>query len=621
MIIKMNKYSFLIFHKEYSDFLVRLRDLGVVHIRQNNDTKQVEEIKALLAEQKQIRATIDRMNTMWSSAGITADDLKPVSEYLHVSHDSFSTAQKYIETIATIDTEIETNQKKVNELNQLKGELKIWGDFDPQLLKRLADAGQEIRFWSVPLPQYKPEWEEQYGAIIISDARRIASFVTVTPTGMSPKISAEKVDLPMRSLSDIEREISEITEETARLRESLVYLSHDKSVMERHLSELEDVYNMSNALLQGEAMFDDALIVLEGYIPAEQSEGLEKALDTEGYAYTQLEIKETDDVPVKLKNNFFVKVFEPIVKLFSLPNYHEIDPTPFVAPFFMLFFAMCFGDAGYGLFLLILCSIFKVKAKDNLKPVLSLFQWLGGAAAVIGFFSGSFFGIELAKVEALAAVRQFFISSDNMMIIAIAVGLVQIIVAKFVGAYKVKVQKGTRHALSPFAWVIFIIVMLAIVLFGLPQVDLQLPTYVNYILYGIAGCCAVIMLFFNSPGKSIFFNIGSSLWTAYNTASGLLGDSLSYIRLFAIGLTGAILGNVFNTLAISMTDGIPMYVRWLPMLIILLIGHTINFGLAMIGSLVHPVRLIFVEYFNNSDFEGGGQAYAPLKKNSLTQDQ
>lgn len=620
MIIKMNKYSFLIFHKEYSDFLVRLRDLGVVHIRQNNDTKQVEEIKALLAEQKQMRQTIDRMTSIWSIAGLTPEELKPANEYLHISADSFSTASKYIETIATIDAEIEANLKKVNELNQLKSELRVWGDFDPQLLRRLAEAGQEIRFWTIPLPQYKTEWEEQYGAIIISDARRIASFVTVTPTGVVPKISAERVDLPMRSLSDIEREVEEISAETERLRESLVYLSHDKSVLERHLSELEDVYNMSNALLQGEAMFDDSLIVLEGYIPAEQSEGLEKALDAEGYAYAQLEIKDTENVPIKLKNNFFVGVFEPIVKLFSLPNYHEVDPTPFVAPFFMLFFAMCFGDAGYGLFLLILCSFFKIKAKENLKPVLSLFQWLGGAAAVIGFFSGSFFGIELAKVEALASIRKFFISSDNMMIIAIAVGLVQIIVAKFVGAYKVKIQKGTRHALSPFAWVIFIIVMLAIVLFGLPQVDIQLPAYSNYILYGIAGLCAVVMVFFNSPGKGILFNIGSSIWTAYNTASGLLGDSLSYIRLFAIGLTGAILGSVFNTLAISMTDGIPIYVRWLPMLIILLLGHAINFGLAMIGSLVHPVRLIFVEYFNNSDYEGGGQAYSPLKKNSLSQD-
>lgn len=614
MIVKMNKYSFLIFHKEYSDFLIRLRDLGVVHIHENNDTKQVEEIKTLLAEQKHAHQLLDRMSSLWSASGLAVADLRAAEDYPHVSRESLTDAQRYVETIEVVDAQIDLKQKKVNELQQLKGDLSVWGDFDPALLRSLAAKGQEVRFWTTPLTQYREEWESQYGAIIISDARRIASFVTVTPTGVIPQISADKVDVPMRRLSDVVAEIEAEQVELARLRESLVYLGHDRSALESKLAELEETYSMSNALLQGEALFEDSLIVLEGYIPADQAAAMETALDTGGYAYTQLEIQESDDVPIKLKNNFFVRLFEPIVRLFSLPNYHELDPTPFVAPFFMLFFAMCFGDAGYGLFLLILCTFMKTKVKSDLKPVLSLFQWLGGAATVIGFFSGSFFGVELAKVDALASVRQFFISSDNMMVIAIAVGLLQIIVAKFVGAYKVKVQRGMRHALSPFAWALFIVTLLAIVIFGLPQLQMQVPAYLSYVLYAIAGCCAVVMVFFNSPGKGILFNIGSSLWTAYNTASGLLGDSLSYIRLFAIGLTGAILGSVFNTLAISMTEGMPIYVRWLVVLLILLLGHSINFGLAMIGSLVHPVRLIFVEYFNNSDFEGGGQAYNPLKK-------
>ena len=97
-------------------------------------------------------------------------------------------------------------------------------------------------------------------------------------------------------------------------------------------------------------------------------------------------------------------------------------------------------------------------------------------------------------------------------------------------------------------------------------------------------------------------------------ASGLLGDTLSYIRLFAIGLTGSILGGVFNTLAISMTEGMNIVLRLICMAIILLLGHAINFGLCTISSLVHPLRLIFVEYYKNAEFEGGGKAYTPFKK-------
>ena len=108
-------------------------------------------------------------------------------------------------------------------------------------------------------------------------------------------------------------------------------------------------------------------------------------------------------------------------------------------------------------------------------------------------------------------------------------------------------------------------------------------------------------------------NFGTGLWDAYGMATGLLGDLLSYIRLFALGLTGGVLGSVFNQLAMQMTDGMNWYIRWLPMLLILLFGHGINFALCMISSFVHPMRLTFVEFFKNADFEGGGKAYDPFR--------
>jgi V/A-type H+-transporting ATPase subunit I len=97
-------------------------------------------------------------------------------------------------------------------------------------------------------------------------------------------------------------------------------------------------------------------------------------------------------------------------------------------------------------------------------------------------------------------------------------------------------------------------------------------------------------------------------------ATGLLGDLLSYIRLFALGLTGGVLGSVFNALAYDMTSSLPWFVRWLPMILILLAGHGITFALSMISAFVHPMRLTFVEFFKNADFSGGGKEYTPFKK-------
>ena len=124
----------------------------------------------------------------------------------------------------------------------------------------------------------------------------------------------------------------------------------------------------------------------------------------------------------------------------------------------------------------------------------------------------------------------------------------------------------------------------------------------------------LVAFVYNTPGKNIIMNLGTGLWNTYNMASGLLGDTLSYIRLFAIGLTGGILGGVFNDLAFSMTDGMNIVLRVLVVLLILVMGHTINFCLCMISSLVHPIRLTFVEYYKNAEFAGGGKPYKPFKQ-------
>lgn len=131
---------------------------------------------------------------------------------------------------------------------------------------------------------------------------------------------------------------------------------------------------------------------------------------------------------------------------------------------------------------------------------------------------------------------------------------------------------------------------------------------------GIAGVSLLVAMLYNTPGKNVFLNVGSGLWNMYNIVSGLLGDTLSYIRLFALGLTGAILGGVFNSLAMQMTADMSLIPKIILMAFILLFGHSLNFGLCTISSLVHPLRLVFVEYFKNSEFEGGGKPYEPFKK-------
>ena len=203
------------------------------------------------------------------------------------------------------------------------------------------------------------------------------------------------------------------------------------------------------------------------------------------------------------------------------------------------------------------------------------------------------------------------------MMIALLLGIFHVIFGKTVAAYKTKLQKGTKYSIAPFAWIFVIAALLSV--FGLPSLNIQLSPMVENICYGVGAAGLLVVFFYNSPGKNIFLNFGTGLWNSYNTVFGLLGDVLSYIRLFAVGLTGGILGGVFNKLAIEMTENMSIIPHIICMLLILLIGHAINFALAIIGSLVHPLRLIFVEYFKNSEYEGGGKEYIPFKKINLNQ--
>ena len=139
------------------------------------------------------------------------------------------------------------------------------------------------------------------------------------------------------------------------------------------------------------------------------------------------------------------------------------------------------------------------------------------------------------------------------------------------------------------------------------------PEAMKWAVIAVGGISALAIYIFNTPGRNPLINIGSGLWDTYNMATGILGDVLSYLRLFALGLAGGMLGQAFNNLALSVKgEGI---VTWIPFILILVIGHVMNILLSGLGAFVHPMRLTFMEYFKNAGYEGKGAAYNPLKTN------
>lgn len=598
MIQKMNKYSFLVYHREYEEFLLVLREFGVVHITERKNPKEQAELRALL-EQRARLLTLERIVRSF------------VPEEINLPLESLCLTLNEGEVIAS---EIEKKLELRNELKNLTAQKKqevseqsVWGYYDVDVVDRLRTFGYGLAFYSVSTSSFTDEYKVETEGIEISRRGSTLYFVRLEREGSDSAPEAERIKAPEKSLKALEAELDALEVEQMKISDEIrVKAPEYIRVLKAYDHIISDIYTLGAARLQAVCEADDKLMILEGWVPSNLSLAMEQMLEKSGYYYQELDIVDEDKIPILLKNNFFARLFEPITEMFSMPNYREIDQTALFAPFFLLFFGLCFGDGGYGLLLFILATIYKLRSKDA-NSIVTLLQWLGGGAFIVGMLMGSFFGVTLGYAKA----EDYFLNQDNLMTLSIILGLIQIFFAKAVAAYKIKVQRGLKYSLASFSW-IFLLIAIG-VLISLPMMAITLPSFMPYIIYGVVGVTATIVLFYNTPGKNPILNVGSALWTAYNTASGLLGDTLSYIRLFAIGLTGGILGSVFNQLAIEQTEGLPWVIRIPLMLIVLLVGHGLNIGLAMISSFVHPLRLTFVEYYKNSEFEGGGKAYTPLK--------
>ena len=623
MIVKMSKYAYLVYHKEYDVFLERLRSLGVVHVKQSKSTDEHSVIMKLMAEDKRVKAQLEYLDTLLEAenrklkAEAKENNEKvaiPAGDGLMSSIEASSAeGEALVGKIEDLRERIGKIQSSILLMEKERDSISVWGDFKYSRIKSLRDAGYDVAFFTCPQSRYDEAWGKEYDAFVIDNIQSTVYFITITPVGSTLSIDADRARMPLNDYGQISDNIKAETNHKQALEAELLEIAHkDYALLKNLEAKIENDTAWNNVLAQTNHEADDKLMFIEGWIPESQAAAMDAALSGEGYYCSKMDITDEDDVPIKLKNNKFAKLFEPITNLYSLPNYREFDSTPLFAPFFMLFFGLCFGDGGYGLLLIATSLILRRKVSESVKPILSLVMVFGAMTLVIGTLTGSFFGVSIGEFKFLSSVKDYFLTSDNLMMISLFIGFFHVVYAKIIAAMKVKVQRGLKHSLSPFAWVFVIVSMFCV--FVPPMMGVEIPQPVEYALYGIAALGGAIALFYNTPGKNIVLNFGSGLWNTYNTVSGLLGDILSYIRLYAIGLTGGLLGGVFNSMAVDMTSSMNPFIRWLPMLFILLLGHALNMGLGMISSLVHPLRLVFVEYYKNSEFEGGGIDYKPFKK-------
>lgn len=599
MITPMTKYSFILLNGEQDNLLEKLQEVGLVDITRSAkpmDTQSYE----LAGELELIDGLLIAINKVELPEGT-----KEIPYEGEGTEDPIRTAGGILMHYSEKTNHIKSLEKEVKDLA-------IWGEFDNAQLSKLEEAGVPIHFHVLSLKKFNEEWKENFALVEAGRDKANVYFVVAGEDTLPGEVPAPKYDISQAN--------AKLLAEQQNLKELQGVILYMKQFIPDLLEYRKEVCSKLDLHLAGISAVpaaENTIVTLVGYAPAENDETVTAALDATGVFYLKEEAKTADNPPVKLKNNWFARQFEVLTDMYGRPVYDEFDPTPILGPFFLLFFAMCMGDAGYGI-LLVLIGWFLKKKVPSMADMAPLVMILGVGTFIVGIVLHTFFGIDLyAATWVPAWLKKVMISGtvagyDAQMVLAVGVGIFHICLAMVVKCICYTKRFGFAKTISSWGWTLLIVG--AVITGGLALLGIiDMPAVkIILIVLGIVSGLGIFIL--NDLHRNPLLNIGSGLWDTYNTATGLMGDVLSYLRLYALGLAGGMLGSTFNMLA-GMTLGINIpVVNWLLFAFIILIGHILNLALSCLGAFVHPLRLTFVEYFKNSGFEGTGRFYRPLNK-------
>ena len=435
----------------------------------------------------------------------------------------------------------------------------------------------------------------------LNEAFRTGNF-SITDLNIEevPKVYIEQLKIKIENLRKEKREIKEkikgYDKELGNLEAVYEYLKNKKL----RIIETEKLAKTSNTC------------IINGWIPTEKMEKFEKTIKevTGDDYYVTFEEADKDDmtVPIKLKNNRVVKTFESLTGMYAYPKYNEVDPTPLLTPFYILFFGMMGADAGYGLVLL-LSALFALKfvnLNNKMRDMVQFFLYLSFSVILWGVLYGSYFGLEIPGVWKLINPSTEF---QRILIGAMFFGLIHIFFGLGVKAYLlIKSGKTIDAIYDVVLWYMAITGGIVTLISG----PLKLGSNVSNIsmwvmIIGMLG----IFLTGGREAKSIGGKFGGGLYSLYGISS-YVGDFVSYSRLMALGLSGGFIAQAMNMISGMLST------TWIGMVFVPVVfigGHLFNMFISFLGAYVHTSRLIYVEFFGKF-YEGGGKPFKEFRTES-----
>jgi V/A-type H+-transporting ATPase subunit I len=615
-VVKMNKITLIGPFLNKEKVLSELQKAGVVDIIEK-EREELPQFKEMVILEK-INKTLDifeKYEDVFSSV-VEEGGFKPKD--IDISKDLSKDIESLCDEIIQYTDDIDTALTNLANLHKAIKTQKLWGDFDYNRIKELKEKHDiYIQFWSTSDID-KAQFREGDVPIIIRKEKKKTYFITINRKPYEAITYCNEA-IFYHSVKDIERAIQDNEKSILNKKSKLYHLKNTATErLEKGKIEYINKVEFKKAKSNLHNEIEGHVYILGGWCPIKELDRLESALEKQSVYMIREEPTREDDIPVEIENGPFTKLFEPITRLFMLPDYFQLDLTAVFAPLFWLFFGLCLGDAGWGAIILVGAVVAHSVVKDpGMKRLLRLGMLFGFSTVVMGLLmTGTIMGF---KTENIPILSDILIveneASRNLMLfyLSLIIGVIQIFIGLITNSVNSFRNEGWQEGLYPIGSIIF---NLGIFLLAAKIVNENFPTIPPYITFPLLLTGLLIILLFNTKGH-IGKRIGGGLWALYNVITGFFGDVLSYVRLFALGLAGSVLGNVINQIGGSLMEGISIpglnYVVYLLFLIPL---HLLMMALSALGSFVHPLRLTFVEFYNNAGFKGTLNNYKPfsLKK-------
>jgi V/A-type H+-transporting ATPase subunit I len=438
------------------------------------------------------------------------------------------------------------------------------------------------------------------------------------------KHSISKIDIPASLTGTADEELKKVSDHLAALdKEEKYYEGWLKSFADSHMDEIRRMGDYLTGMktrqdAEDESVHTSQAVLFQGWIP----EAEEKALrDTLAPFEKDIELRlskpgKDDNPPIVLENPECAKPFEMLTMLYGAPTYGSVDPSFPMMPFFLIFFGMCYGDAGYGAIITAIALYFLKKYRkmpDNIRQVLILVKYCGIATILYGAITGSWMGDMFDAFPFLSffrPVKNFFTliepMQNPMLVLGISLGLgiIHIFYGILLAAYG-NIRDG--HYFAAFAdqggW---LVLLTGLLIFGAGS--FAAPDLLPAGKWMSAAGAAILVLTQGRAKKGIFSKLTSGVLSLYSVTS-YLGDVLSYSRLLALGLVGGAVAMIINMM--STLCGGMAYVGWIIGILIFFGGHVFSMVINILGAFVHPLRLQYVEFFGKF-YSSGGTAFNPF---------